>query len=186
MSRETPTVFVIDDDPSVRRSLARLIRAMGLEAETFAAANDFLRRQPFEGNGCIVLDLRMPGMTGLELQAALEGGERHPPIVFLTGHGDVPASVRAMKHGAVDFLQKPVEDDVLERAIRTAIERDRELLERHRRAREIHARIAALTPREREVMEHVIAGDLNKQCAARLGIAVSAPRGFRCLAPSML
>lgn len=180
MTGEAATVFVVDDDLSVRRSLARLIRAMRLRVETFATADEFLRRGPFEGHGCIVLDLRMPGMTGLELQEALGGTGRHsPPIVFLTGHGDVPASVRAMKRGAVDFLQKPVEEVVLRRAIRQALERDRGSRRERQGVEEFRARVALLTPREREVMDRVAAGRLNKEIAADLGISLATVKVHR-------
>ena len=171
MSHETATVLVVDDDPSVRRSLARLIQAMGFAVETFGSANELLEREPFDGHGCLVLDLCMPGLTGLQLQEALAARESHVPVLFLTGHGDVPASVAAMKLGAVDFLQKPVEADVLEGALRSALERDHRQRRERLRARDARACVDSLTPREREVLEHVVAGEPNKQIGAALGIA---------------
>ena len=169
MTLNTPTVFVVDDDPAVLKSLSRLLRSAHLHVATFASPDEFLARRDPNLPGCLVLDVAMPGLNGLELQHTLIAGGHELPIVFLTGHGDIPMSVQAMKHGAVDFLTKPVNDADLLKAIRTAIEKDR--LQRQTRAEveDIHRRLATLTPREREVMEHVIAGQLNKQTAAALG-----------------
>jgi FixJ family two-component response regulator len=167
-----PTVFVVDDDPSVRRGLSRLIRSLSWKAETFDSAAAYLKRAPFEGNGCIVLDIRMPGISGPELQSRLSEQGYSLPIVFLTGHGDVPASVEAMKLGAVDFLQKPVDENDLVRAIETALARDRDERPRYERRSAVLERLDRLTPREREVLEHVICGRLNKQIAVSLGIAL--------------
>jgi len=171
MNRDTSTVFVVDDDPSVRRSLKRLVQAMGHVVETFASAEEYLCRGPREGDACLVLDQCMPGLSGLELQAVLRTERDPPPIVFLTGYGDVPTSVTAMKRGAVDFLQKPVEEEALEAAIRSALERDRATRTERRRACEIGRRLATLTRRERAVLERVIAGQINKQVAVEFGIA---------------
>jgi FixJ family two-component response regulator len=166
-----PTVFIVDDDPAVLKSLSRLLRAARLAVVTFPSPQDFLARHDPGLPGCLVLDVAMPGLNGLELQQALIAGGHELPIVFLTGHGDIPMSVQAMKRGAVDFLTKPVNDDDLLKAIHAAFEQDR--LQRQVRAEvaEIRQRLASLTPREREVLEHVIAGHLNKQTAADLGAA---------------
>jgi FixJ family two-component response regulator len=166
-----PTVFIVDDDPAVLKSLSRLLRAARLAVVTFPSPQDFLARHDPGLPGCLVLDVAMPGLNGLELQQALIAGGHELPIVFLTGHGDIPMSVQAMKRGAVDFLTKPVNDDDLLTAVHSAVEQDR--LQRQVRAEvtEIRQRLASLTPREREVLEHVLAGHLNKQTAADLGAA---------------
>ena len=165
-----PTVFVVDDDPAVLKSLSRLLRSAGLAVAAFSSPREFLNCHDPDSPGCVVLDVAMPGLNGLELQQALIAGGHELSIVFLTGHGDIPMSVRAMKGGAVDFLTKPVHDDDLLKAVCAALEKDR----LHRQARaEIAAlqqRLRVLTPREHEVMEHVISGRLNKQIAADLGI----------------
>jgi len=166
-----PTVFIVDDDPAVLKSLARLLRAARLTAATFASPQDFLARHDPSRPGCLVLDVAMPGLNGLELQQALLAGGHEVPIIFLTGHGDIPMSVQAMKRGAVDFLTKPVNDHDLLEAIHTALEKDRRQRQVLAEAAEILQRLASLTPREREVLEHVIAGQLNKQTAAALGTA---------------
>jgi len=165
-----PTVFVVDDEPAVLKSLSRLLRSAGLNVATFSSPREFLDRHDPNSPGCLLLDLAMPGLNGLELQQALIASGHEPSIVFLTGHGDIPMSVQAMKGGAVDFLTKPVNDDDLLEAVRAAIEKD--CLHRRTRAEvaEIQQRLATLTPREREVMEHLISGQLNKQIAADLGI----------------
>jgi FixJ family two-component response regulator len=170
-SSPLPTVFVVDDDPSVRKSIARLLRAAGYAVETCASAQELLDGDRLAGHGCLVLDVQLPGMNGLELQEKLEGAGCDLPIVFITGHGDIPSSVKAMKAGAVDFLPKPFQDEDLLRAIRQAIARDgRQRIERAEREA-IAARHATLTPREREVMALVVTGRLNKQIAAELGTA---------------
>ena len=162
-------VFVVDDDAAVRRALERLIKSVGLTVETFASAQEFLRRDPPDGPACVVTDVRMPGLSGLDLQKELGDAGLSMPIVFMTGHGTVPMSVRAMKAGAVDFLQKPVDEQVLLDAIHQALEkgsREQEALAQHT---EIQERIDSLTVREREVFELVVSGMLNKQIAAELG-----------------
>jgi FixJ family two-component response regulator len=162
-------VFVVDDDPSFLKAVSRLLRAAGLKVAPFASADQFLLEHDAASPGCLVLDLTMPGLNGLELQEALSARGSDRPIVFLTGTADVPMSVRAMKHGAVDFLTKPVREAALLAAVEAALERDAA----HRRAKDEQAdlqrRWATLTPREREVLRHVIAGRLNKQIAAELG-----------------
>jgi len=166
-----PTVYVVDDDESVCRALARLIRSVGLAAETFHSAKAFLDHTPPDGPACLVLDVRLPGASGLDLQAALSQAGRDLPIVFITGHGDVPTTVRAMKGGAIDFLQKPFNDQELLDCVQRAIARSRtQRAERAERA-ELDRRFQALTPREREILLHVVTGKLNKQIAGDLGIA---------------
>ena len=164
-----PTVFVVDDDPAVLKSLSRLLRSADLAVATFSSPRDFLDRHDPTTPGCLVLDVSMPGLNGLELQQALIARGHEPAIIFLTGHGDIPMSVKAMKRGAVDFLTKPVNDDDLLNAIRVAIEKDRLQRQAHAEVAEIQQRLATLTPREREVLHHVISGRLNKQTAAELG-----------------
>ena len=171
MAAQPPTVFIIDDDHSVRRGLSRLLRVAGVNAEAFASAGDFLAREHHAGPGCIVLDVRMPGMSGLDLQAELTKADYSLPIIFISAHGDVPITVQAMKEGAVDFLTKPVDRDQLLDAIRAALGRDRAAREQLADLEQIRARLATLTPREFEVMTYVLAGLLNKQIARQLGIA---------------
>jgi len=164
-------VYVVDDDPSVRRALSRLFRSVGLEATTFPSAQAFLAFTPADRPACLVLDVRLPGPSGLDLQSALNQAGRDVPIVFITGHGTVPTSVRAMKGGAVDFLQKPFNDQELLDCVQRALRRSgEERAERAERA-ELARRAEALTPREREVLTLVVAGMLNKQIADKLGIA---------------
>ena len=163
------TVFVVDDDAAVLKSLSRLLRSARLAVATFSSPRDFLDRHDPNTPGCLVLDVAMPGLNGLELQQALMARGHEPAIIFLTGHGDIPMSVKAMKRGAVDFLTKPVDHDDLLKAIRAAIEKDRLQRQAHAEVAEIQQRLATLTPREREVMYHVISGHLNKQTAADLG-----------------
>jgi len=166
-----PVVFVVEDDDSLRLALDSLIRSAGLRVETFASPRDFLRRCPPEGPACIVLNVRLPGISGLELQRELEKNGPHPPIIFITGHGDIPMSVRAMKAGAIDFLTKPFRDQDLLDAIGKALRVDRARRERRSELADLRDRYARLTPREREVMALVTGGMLNKQIAARLGTA---------------
>ena len=171
MNASDATVFVVDDDMAVRRSLARLLRSAGLNVETFPSAREFLDRLPSARTGCIVLDVRMPGMTGPELFDQMAGKGLSLPVVFLTGHGDVPMSVQAMKKGAVDFLLKPVDDEALLHAIRQAVARHVSQQAREQERQSLEGRLRRLSAREREVMEYVIRGDLNKQIAADLGIS---------------
>jgi FixJ family two-component response regulator len=169
MSEAVPTVFVIDDDASVRKGVARLLRIAGFVAETFTSAHEFLEHFPSDVRGCLVLDLAMPGLDGLQLQQALAERGSMLPIVFLTGRGDIPSSVRAMKQGAVDFLTKPVSKQDLLDAVRRAIERCAALRETWQQVADVEERVATLTPREREVLTHLLSGKLNKQIAADLG-----------------
>jgi FixJ family two-component response regulator len=169
MMTPSPTVFIVDDDAAVLKSLTRLLRSARLNVMAFGSPQEFLERHDPRAPGCLVLDLAMPGLNGLELQAALTVKGSAIPIIFLTGHGNIPASVQAMKRGALDFLTKPVNDDDLLKAVQAAIEQDR--LARIARAEleDIQARLDSLTPREREVLTHVVSGQLNKQTAADLG-----------------
>ena len=171
MSRSdpTPTVFVVDDDDDVRVSIAELLRAAGLGAETFATAQEFLGRERGDGPSCLVLDLQLPGMGGLQVQRELARAGDSMPIIFLTGHGDIPTSVKAIKSGAVEFLTKPFDGEHLLDAIRQALEADQAARQRQRELSALRDRYATLTPREREVMALVVTGLLNKQVAAELG-----------------
>ncbi len=167
-----PTVFVVDDDSAVRESLDSLLRSVGLRVESFSSASEFLRQKAPEGPACLVLDVRLPGLSGLDLQREMLGAERAVPIIFITGHGDIPMSVRAMKAGAVEFLTKPFRDQDLLDAIHQAVERDRAALQRRAELAELRTRYELVTPREREVMGLVVGGMLNKQIAARLGTTI--------------
>jgi RNA polymerase sigma factor (sigma-70 family) len=164
-----PTVFIVDDDPSVRDSLQFLLESMGLEARSFSSARDFLDSADPEVPGCLLLDVRMPEMSGLDLQDELGGAKIYLPIIFITGHGTVPMSVRAMKAGAVDFLEKPFAERDLFSAIHQAIEQDRQARQERDELREIQQRANALTPREYEVFTLLVSGMINKQVAQRLG-----------------
>jgi len=168
---EGACVFVVDDEPAVRKGLDRLLRAAQLEVKVFASAQEFLLALDHEHPGCVILDYQMPGLNGLELQEVLAARGAHLQIVFLTGHGDIPRTVRAMQGGAVDFLVKPAGREQILPAVGRALER--EALQRAQRAQldDVRARLAQLSPREREVMGHVIAGRLNKQIADILGTA---------------
>jgi FixJ family two-component response regulator len=179
MQQVGTTVFVVDDDAAVRRSLTRLLRSAGWNAEAFASAGEFLERAPASGPGCVLLDVQMPDMNGLELQERLSAAGIALPVVFLTGKGDIPMSVHAMKHGAVNFLVKPVEEDVLFQALDEAFKRQvAEAATRHTRD-SILARLARLSEREREVLERVLQGRLNKQIAYDLGIAEKTVKAHR-------
>ena len=174
------TVFVVDDDASIREALAGLIRSVGLKVETYASAQEFLARPPPDVPGCLVLDVSLPGLSGLDLQAKMAEIDLEIPIVFITGHGDVPTSVRAMKAGALEFLTKPFSDRDLLDAITQAIERHRAARRRQAELDELKGRYESLTRREREVMERVVSGLLNKQVAAELGtseVTVKVQRG---------
>src|SRR5437867_8891982 len=173
-------VFVVDDDASVREALNGLLRSAGFAVETFASAQAFLARPPSDLPGCLVLDVGLPDLSGLDLQQRMAEMNREIPIVFITGHGDVPTSVRAMKAGAVEFLTKPFGERDLLDAIRQAIDRDKIARQQHAELSELRRRYASLTPREREVLEWVVSGLLNKQIAAELGtreVTVKVHRG---------
>ncbi len=164
-----PTVFVIDDDADVRASIAGLLKSAGLQCETFGTARDFLTRRPPDGPACLVLDVSLPGMSGLDVQRELAHAGVPTPIIFITAHGDIPMSVRAMKSGAVEFLTKPFQDTDLLDAINLALARDRSARREHRELAALRQRYASLTGRERQVMGLVVSGMLNKQVAATLG-----------------
>lgn len=165
-----PVVFLVDDDASVRRGLTRLLESAGYAVEAFASAPEFLAREPYSGPCCLVLDVRMPGLTGLDLQETLAAAGRRMAIVFVTGHVDVPMSVRAMKEGAVDLLTKPVDAKDLMEAIQRAVAKDVRDRGEEDRTAEIQERVKLLTPRETEVFALVVTGMLNKQIAFNLGI----------------
>jgi FixJ family two-component response regulator len=164
-------VFVIDDDASVRKGLSRLLRSVGYTTETFASAEEFLGRDHFNGIGCLLLDVQMPGLSGIDLQKELNRADYPMPIIFITGHGDIPMSVEAMKKGAVDFLTKPFDDKELLQAVEKAIEKDTCTRAEYDETLDIRKRIELLTSRELEVLRYVITGMLNKQIALKLGIA---------------
>ena len=179
-SQQQPIVFVVDDDISVRESLELLIKFAGWQPETFASATDFLQRAPTTIPSCLVLDVSLPDLNGLELQKLIGSERIDMPIIFITGHGDVPMSVQAMKAGAVEFLIKPFDDEVLLSAIRHAIKRSAAVLDDQAELNALRSSYASLTPREQDVMRLVIAGMLNKQIGLKLGISeitVKAHRG---------
>jgi RNA polymerase sigma factor (sigma-70 family) len=169
MAEPESIVFVIDDDASVRDALRSLIRSVGLEVELFGSAQEFLKRKPSETPSCLILDIRLPGISGLDFQRRLAATGVHTPIVFITGHGDIPMSVRAMKQGAVEFLTKPFRDQDLLDAIQVALERDRVRRQREAKTAILKKRLGLLTPRERQVLPLVVAGLPNKQIAAQIG-----------------
>ncbi len=172
-SRDGATVFVVDDDLSVREALSSLIRSVGLNVETYASASEFSERcrRPIEREACVVLDVRMPGLSGLDLQHEMAAWSRSPPIIFITGHGDIPMTVRAIKAGAVEFLPKPFRDQDLLDAIAQALRIDRDALREAADRALVRARLDTLTQREREVLALMIQGLRNKQAADRLGIS---------------
>src|ERR1700692_1039013 len=165
------TVLVIDDDPDLRASIGRLLGSLGLDVQLFASISDFLKSNPPDGPTCLVLDVRLPGQSGLELQRELAAAKRQLPIIFITGHGDIPMSVQAMKGGAIEFLTKPFREQDLLEAIQLGHARDRARLEQERAMAELKVRFETLTPREREVMGLVASGGVNKQIAADLGVS---------------
>jgi len=171
MTEKDTVVFIIDDDPSVRKGLSRLLRSVGEAVETFSSAEEFLARKRFDGVGCIILDVQMPGLSGMDLQSELCKAEYSMPIVFITGHGDIPMSVDAMRKGAIHFLTKPFDDNDLLKAIREAIDKDRMAKAEQTEVQDIRRRINLLTQREYEILRYVITGMLNKQIAFTLKIA---------------
>ena len=172
MSGSTGVVHVVDDDSSVRTAVSRLLRAAGYEVHAYSSVGEYLMRARVESPACIVLDVRMPGPSGLDLQQALDARKDALPIVFLTGHGDIPMSVRAMRAGAVDFLTKPVKRDVLLNAVRAAFVQHEQRRAALERSQHVRTRFETLTSRERAVFERVVAGMLNKQIAAELGCSI--------------
>jgi len=168
---QAPVVFVVDDDPSIRSSLKFLMSSVGLQVEGFESADALLKRNPPDAPSCLVLDVRLHGLSGLDFQRQLAARNCHMPIIFITGHGDIPMSVRAMKAGAVEFLTKPFRDQDLLDAVRIALEKDRERRERKKEVSDLKERFNSLTPREQKVISLVVAGMLNKQIADQLGTA---------------
>ena len=174
MSRETDAqavVYVVDDDPSIREALASLLRSVGLEVRAFSSTQQFLESQRPDVPGCLVLDVRLPGVGGLDLQSQLLRSGIHLPIIFITGHGDIPMSVQAMKAGAIEFLTKPFRDQALLDAIQVGIERDRTRRRDSEIVRQLQERFQSLTSREREIMAHVVTGRMNKQIAGDLDVS---------------
>ena len=168
---ETPIVLIVDDDPSVREALGRLFRSVDLEPRLFASVAELMRQKFPDAPCCLVLDIRLPGVSGLDFQAQLANSNIHVPIIMMTGHGDIPMSVRAMKGGAVDFLTKPFRDQDMLDAVSQAIERDRKRRDSDKALAELRERFESLTPREREIMALVTAGLMNKQVAGELGLS---------------
>jgi FixJ family two-component response regulator len=171
MPDANPTVFVIDDDPHLRASVGRLLRSLGLDAQLFASISDFLKSDPPDGPTCLVLDVRLPGESGLDLQRELAAANREVPIIFITGHGDIPMSVQAMKGGAIEFLTKPFRDQELLDAVQLGLSRNRARRENEKALAALRERFESLSPREREIMIQVAHGRLSKQIAGDIGIA---------------
>ena len=170
-SKSDSVVFIVDDNADVRDGLSALVETVGLRCETFESASKFLQRKLTDEASCLILDVRMPGTSGLEFQTELANAQIHIPIIFITGHGDVPMSVKAMKAGAVEFLTKPLREQEILDAVRVALERDRKRREQDKELRALQSRFEKLTDRERDVMVHVAAGLLNKQTAVALGVS---------------
>jgi FixJ family two-component response regulator len=179
MTDPAPAVFVIDDDSAVRKALGRLLRAAGFRTTAFASAEEFLARLHPDAPACVVLDVRMPGMSGLDLQRILAGGEFGLPVVFITGHGDIPMSVRAMKAGAVDFLVKPFDPQDLLVAVRQALVRHAQSRQAAAELTDVRRRAASLSPRERAVLERVVRGLLNKETGRELGVTEKTVKAHR-------
>jgi FixJ family two-component response regulator len=179
MDEANPSVLIIDDDPEFRDSVARLLRTVGLHARQFSSVPDFLKADPPDGPTCLVLDVRMPGRSGLELQRELAASNRQVPIIFITAHADVTMTVQAMKGGAIEFLTKPFRDQDLLDAIEAGLARDRARRESHRAVAALRERLGTLSSRESEIMLHVVAGRLNKQIANDIGIAESTVKVHR-------
>jgi FixJ family two-component response regulator len=171
MADANPTVLVVDDDPDLRQSVGRLLRSLGLDAQLFASITDFLKSNPPDGPSCLVLDVRLPGQSGLDLQRELAAAKRELPIIFITGHGDIPMTVQAMKGGAIEFLTKPFRDQDLLDAIQLGLSRDRVRRENEKALATLTGRFASLSPRERDIMIQVARGRLSKQIAGDIGIA---------------
>ena len=171
MSDQNPTVLVIDDDTDLRASIGRLLRSLGIDAQLFGSISDFLKSEPPDGPSCLVLDVRLPGKSGLDLQRELTATNRKLPIIFITGHGDIPMSVQAMKSGAIEFLTKPFRDQDLIEAIQFGLARDRAYRESESAIGDLKRRFALLSPREREIVIQVARGRLSKQIAHEIGIS---------------
>jgi RNA polymerase sigma factor (sigma-70 family) len=179
MRDANPRVLIIDDDPEFRDSVGRLLRSVGLHTQQFSSVSEFLKADPSDGPTCLVLDVRMPGRSGLELQRDLAAANKQLPIIFITAHGDIPMTVQAMKGGAIEFLTKPFRDQDLLDAVEAGLARDRARREAEQALDELRKRFEALSPREREVMIQVTAGRLNKQIAHHIGIAESTVKVHR-------
>jgi RNA polymerase sigma factor (sigma-70 family) len=179
MRDANPRVLIIDDDPEFRDSVGRLLRSVGLHTQQFSSVSEFLKADPSDGPTCLVLDVRMPGRSGLELQRDLAAANKQLPIIFITAHGDIPMTVQAMKGGAIEFLTKPFRDQDLLDAVEAGLARDRARREAEQALDELRKRFEALSPREREVMVQVTAGRLNKQIAHHIGIAESTVKVHR-------
>lgn len=179
MISEQPVVYIVDDDTSILTALTRLLRAGGYSSAAYASADEFVRKQPSQPVGCIIADLNMPGMSGMELQETLARAANPLPVIFLTGHGDIPTSVNAMRKGAEDFLTKPVKREQLFDAVERAFARNARVRETSAKDRELRALYESLTPREREVLQHVVSGQLNKQIAADINAAERTVKAHR-------
>jgi FixJ family two-component response regulator len=186
MSSANPTVLVIDDDPDLRASVGRLLRSFGLGVQLFASISDFLKSESLDGPTCLILDVRLPGESGLDLQRELAAAHRELPIIFITGHGDIPMSVQAMKGGAIEFLTKPFRDQDLLDAIQIGLSRDRARRENEKALAALRERFESLTPREREIMIQVAHGRLSKQIAGDIGIAEATVKVHRSRAMQKL
>jgi FixJ family two-component response regulator len=186
MSEAGPTVLVIDDDPDLRASVGRLLRSSGMNVQLFATISDFLKSDPPDGPTCLVLDVRLPGQSGLDLQSELARAKRKFPIIFITGHGDIPMSVRAMKGGAIEFLTKPFRDQDLLDAIQLGLSRDRAWRKNEEAMADLRKRFASLSPREREIMIQVVRGRLSKQIAHDIGLAEATVKVHRSRAMQKL
>ncbi|MGX5846656.1 response regulator transcription factor [Mesorhizobium sp. PL10] len=179
MSASNSTVTVIDDDPDLRGSVGRLLRSLDIEVQLFASISDFLASGPLDGPTCLVLDVRLPGQSGLDLQRKLAAANQEIPIIFITGHGDISMSVEAMKRGAIEFLTKPFREQDLLDAIQVGLDRDRARREKEEALKDLQQRFASLSPREREIMIQVARGRLSKQIAHDIGIAEATVKVFR-------
>jgi FixJ family two-component response regulator len=179
MNEPAPIVFVVDDDPSVRRAIKRLIESVGLQVELFGSAEEFLLGKRPNAPGCLVLDIRLPGISGLDFQRKLAEANIHIPIIFVTAHGDIPMTVRAMKAGAIEFLTKPFRDQDLLDAIHLALERDRAAFQREAELVVLRERFESLTPRERELLPWVVSGLPNKQIADTIGASEATVKAHR-------
>jgi RNA polymerase sigma factor (sigma-70 family) len=186
MSEADSTVLVIDDDPNLRASVGRLLRSNGINVQLFATISDFLKSDPPDGPACLVLDVRLPGQSGLDLQRELARAKRKLPIIFITGHGDIPMSVQAMKGGAIEFLTKPFRDQDLLDAIQLGLSRDRAWQENEEALADLRERFASLSPREREIMIQVARGRLSKQIAHDIGISEATVKVHRSRAMQKL
>ncbi len=179
MNTNTSTIFIVDDDTQVRQALALLMESVGLKVQTYPSADVYLEQFDPEAPGCLILDVRMPGMSGLELQARLAAEAMHPPVIIITGHGDVPMAVRAVQAGAVDFIEKPFNDQALLDSVHRALDLDARQRGRASKLAEVQSRLASLTPREQQVMKMVVTGKRNKNIALELSVSQSTVEAHR-------